>query len=660
MTSKRVTALLLVTVLLVSAIGGVASVAMAESSDSVVTSHDDEETTHESPMNETEPADEAYVTEDGDVIVVYDYEDAMDDGEIASGHAGVDVSEGLAHYRMQSEEIDTNTTGQLTLWASPDEVAANGSLSAPQPEWLTSLDTDIESVQNETTNRGSMEMDAAISLDGDASVLAMVQRAGTSGFVETTPTSLESNGSANVELALGMGADQRQHVVLTESEDSYTLAAEQSYVLESRYGEDPTEGWDSRAAARETLRNEFCPDGDTEGVPCSISIDEYALSDENRLDLDYTVTYDGLDAKISEAIVEGLTTSQTNTTEAEATALADRVENVTLSRVEADIVSEGGETSVSWNVSLDGNDDLTLAYAGFLDAVEQSAMATSGSTETAMMGGPFGTSPGDLAEQLRTQVEASRAADLRQSTQWNLSFTTDRDTAQLNGTATSQTTNWATYIDELQANDGTVPASTAMALDVETTGDRLELDGSATVADEDLLQGMVESYNETLSQSDVNTTELTEAMDAIGRADFTRARMDIGVEDRVTYEGAVAVENATALSAQLPEPYASIDNAYTTIDEGRTTVRLEDAVDGDADASDVRELALVDEETEISLAGEWDRSFESLDTDYVESYLELNTSDGDSDDLPVVVLAGGGLALTAAAGGGIVLFRRLP
>jgi hypothetical protein len=457
-----------------------------------------------------------------------------------------------------------------------------------------------------------------------------------------------------------MGADRNHHVVLTESDGSYTLSVEESYVLQSRYGEDPTVGWNSREAARETLQQQFCTDENTEDVSCSIAIESYALSDDDRLNLSYTVTYDGLDAALSEAIVEGLTMPRMNTSEAEATALADHVENVTLSRVEANLVSERGETSVSWNVSLDGNDDLTLAYAGFLEAVERSAMGTPGGPETAMMGGPFGTSPGDLAEQLRTQVEASRAADLQQSTRWNLSFTTGRDTAQLNGTATSQTTNWAAYVDELQSNDGPVPSSTAMALDVETTDDRLELDGSATVADEDLLQEMLESYNETLSQYEADTAQLTQAIDAIDRANFTRARMDVSVEDRVTYEGAIAVENASVLSAQLPEPYASIDSAYTNLEDGQTTVRLEDAVDGDASTATVRELAMVGGETEVALAGEWDRSFESLDIAAVEEYLGLGASDGDNNDLPVVVLAGGGLALTAAAGGGIVLFRRHP
>jgi len=658
MTSKRVTALLLIAVLLTSAVGGIASVAAA--GDGVGTSSTDGQATDETQATNETTADEAYVTDDGDVVLVYDYDDSMSDSSITSGHAGVDVSDGLAHVRIDGEEVDTNTTGEMTLWASPDEVAANGTLSTPQPDWLTSLDADLESVSNDTENHGSMTVDAAMALDGDASLLAIVQQASTTGFVETTPTSLKSNGSAGVDLSIGVGSDRSHDIVLTESDGSYTLEVEESYVLQSRYGEDPTDGWDSRETARETLKNEFCAGNGPESVSCSVAIENYALSDDDRLDLSYTVTYDGLDAAISEAIVQGLTTSQANVSEAQASDLAGHVDNVTLSRVEAQLVSEGGETSVSWNISLDGKDDLTLAYAGFLELLGQVSNERAGMPggPEAMVGGPFGDSPGELAEQLQTQVAASRAANLQQSTQWNLTFTTSGSTAQVNGTVESETSNWATYVDELEARNGTVPAATASSLEVGTTGDRVEIDGAMSVADDDLLQSMLESYNESLSQYGAETTQLTETIDAIEAAEFTRARMDLSVDDRVTYEGAVAVDNASALSSQLPEPLSSIDGSYTNLAEGETTVRLEDAVASDADASAVRELDLVGPETEINLAGEWDRSFDSLDTDYVEQYLGLQSSENGSDDLPVIVLAGGGLAITAAAGGGIVLFRQ--
>jgi len=660
MTPKRVTALLLVALLLVSAVGGIASVAAAGPSDGVDMSSADGQAINETEATNETTADEAYVTEDGDVVLVYDYDDSTGDSSITSGHAGVDVSEGLAHVRIDGEEVDTNTTGEVTMWASPDEVAANGTLSTPQPDWLTSLDTDIESVSNDTENHGSMTVDAAMALDGDASLLAIVQEAGTSGFVETTPTSLESNGSAGVELSLGVGADRSHDVVLTESDGSYTLDVKESYVLQSRSSEDPTDGWDSREAARETLRNEFCAGDGPESVSCSVTIENYALSDDGRLDLSYTVTYDGLDATISEAIVQGLTTSRTNVSEAQASDLAGHIDNVTLSRVEAQLVSEGGETNVRWNVSLDGRDDLTLAYAGFLELLGQVSSERAGMPGGPEMtfGGPFGSSPRELAEQLQTQVAASRAADLQQSTQWNLTFTTSGSTAQMNGTVESETSNWANYVDELEARNGTVPAATAASLEIGTTGDRVEVDGSATVADDDLLQSMLESYNESLSQYGAETTRLTETIDAVEAAEFTRARMDLSVDDRVTYEGAVAVDNATALSSRLPEPLSSIDGSYTNLEEGETIVRLEDAVASDADASAVRELTLVGPETDVTLAGEWDRSFDSLDTDYVEQYLGLQSNGNGSNDLPVVVLAGGGLAVTAAAGGGIVLFRQ--
>lgn len=655
MTSKRVTALLLVAVLLLSAVGGIASVAAAGPSDGESATTTEQRTAHDTEANET--ADEAYVTDDGDVVLVYDYDESTNSSSITSGHAGVDVSEGLAHVRIDGEQVDTQSTGQLTLWASPDEIAANGTLSTPQPDWLTSLDADIESVSNDTENHGSLTVDAAMSLDGDASVLAMIQEARTSGFVETTPTFLESNGSASVDLAIGVGADRSHDLVLTESDGSYTLSVEESYVLQGRYGEDPTDGWGSREAARQTLEDEFCT-GNATGVSCSITLDEYALSEDDRLDLSYTVVYDGVDAAISEAIVQGLTTSRANVSEAQASDLAAHAENVTLSRVEASLVSEGGETSVTWDVSLDGRDDLTLAYAGFLDVLGQASTGMPGGPETTF-GGPFGGSPEELADQLETQVAASRAANLQQSTRWDLAFTTSGSTARLNGTVESDTGNWARYVDELHARDGPVPAATATSLEVETTGDRVELDGSMTVADDDLLKSALESYNETLSEYGTETARLTQTIDAIDAANFTRARMDISVDDRVTYEGAVAVENATALSARLPEPLSSIDGSYTSLEEGRTIVRLNDAVPRDANVSDVEELALVDEETVITFGGESDWSFQSLDIASVERYLGLRSSDDGSGDRSIVVLAGGGLAITAAAGGGLVLFGRL-
>lgn len=272
----------------------------------------------------------------------------------------------------------------------------------------------------------------------------------------------------------------------------------------------------------------------------------------------------------------------------------------------------------------------------------------------------FGTSPAEMAAQIRTQVEAQRAADVTGTLEWNAAFDVTSDAATFELTASSETANWGSYVDELRANNGTVPPNTTAALTIETVDDRIETEGSLSVQQDGLLTKDFDDLETAIEESDDEDAEkVSEWLTAINDTEFQRARADLTWDnDTLEFEAGLAANNVSALTAPLPKNLSALESTYTDVDEGRTFVRLGGVVDGNASAEDVRELALVNESTTVHLAGEWNRSFPSMDTRSVEEYLGLVDDGSASDEFPTMMVAGGAMAVTAAAGG-LLLFNRI-
>lgn len=657
MSQKRFTAALAVLLLLLASIGPAVGTSVAGTSGDVLLDHDEDDgVMGDASGDGPKPADSAYVTDDGDVILVYDYDD---DGEAdsytnVSGHAGMDVADGLSHMAFTGE-YDSNVTGEATLRASDDELSVDGSLSAPKPETLNALSFDMTQVANDTQRFTTVDLESSVALPQDASMMGLLERIETAGTIESAPESMTANGSVTVSARMLPLPDREHHVLLSEDAGDFTLSVEESYIPEN------TSAWESRETATATLTEQYCPES-TGGVECSVTVDSYSLEEgdtSTRLDLSYTVELSGVDSTVSTLISTGLSTSEANISEETVTQFASRVENISVSRVQADVVVADSQASLSWNVSLDGTDDLALAYADLLEVIGAASMdgnGMPGGPELMFLGGgPFGQSPAELADQIRAQVAATRAAGLTATTTWDATLGVESRNLTVDATVDSRAENWGSYVDEMESSDGTAPIDKRVTLTAGIDGDRVTVDGAASVRDEAMFDDAIAQIGENLEQYN-GASNVTERLDTIADADFERARMDISASgDSLTVEGAMSIGNTSALMTALPENVSMIDAFYTDMDERATYVRLDGAFDGEVTESDVRALPYVDETTTVNLAGEWDRDFPSLDDQQVRNYLGSSSGSGDG-AFPTVIVAGGAAALLAV-GGALLLLR---
>jgi hypothetical protein len=630
--------------------------------------------------NDTESADEAYVTEGGDVVLVYDYnasggvdadgdtarvttievdddeyeseddeyeeyepEEAESVGEYGSGdderespfadaevsgHAGVNVTAGLAHVVAEADGVDSNVTGDGTVWVTADGATANATVSAPRPDHLESLALDAEMTDTLEERSSSLSVDATVALPGNASVLALLEEARLSGSTTTTPTTFQSNGSVAVETGLPLEMDRSHSVELTQADGGYTLDAA------AEYSPGTAENWDSREAARETLSDRFC----LNGTECDVTVESYAF-DDGRLDVEYTVTLPEAADRVPEMVRAALTGAE-GVENATADSVADRLDGVTVERIAADLSVADGDGELTYDVAIAGTDDLVLAGAEMLDVVGNASVPATGQATPVL-------SPTEIADRLRTTVDARAAADATETRSWDATLTTDGDTATVAATVESDAPQWGAYVEELTDRGVNVSGATEASLTAATDGDRVVVDAEATYTEDEWLDELLSSL-----PADANGT-----VDALRAAAFDRARADWELtESSARLEAAVAVENASALRAELPDRYGDIDATYTDFAEERTTVRLNGVVDGDADESDVRALSLVGEDTDVTLAADHDREFERMNRTAVRSYLGYETESGTDGISPLMVA--GGVAAVGAVGGAGVLARR--
>lgn len=651
MTGTRSRAALAVLLLLIAGVAPVVSAAAVDSQGTVAPSH---ETETGPDWNQTAPADAAYATDDGDVTLVYEY---GENEENVTGHAGIDVGEGLAHVRI-GNEAPTNATGNATMWATPDRVSFNGTLSAPRPDALEALTLDAHSVTNETVAESAMDLNATVALPENKGTLGFLASASTEGTITTGPEHLESNGSVAVETGIPFLPERSHHFVLTEREGGYDLSVEESYRVRG-----DASRWETAEAATQTLQTQYCGVG-SGPVDCSVSLDSHEFAD-GRLDIAYTVSFDGVDTTVSQAITMGLTMSDSNVSAEQAERLAGHVENVTLERIEGEFTFANGDGELAWNVSMAGSDDLALAYADVLELYQQAMseeMGMPGGPEMAV-GGPFAMSPGEMADRLRAQIEAQRAAGLTGTASWDAELTMNKDTADLTATFRSDSTNRSGYVDELQARDVDAAGDTRMSLQARLSDGRVIVEAESSVERDGMYDQALETYNRSLTNVADEPAKVTEVFDAIESAAFQRARMDLRLDgEQFTMEGAVAVENGSALSAAIPGPLSEVDATYTDFETRQTVVQLEGAIDGEVTESAVRNLTFVGSETNVSTS-ESPEDYQSMDSETVRTYLGLNDESSENDSsgggFPTIVLVGGAAAVTAAAGGGLLLFSRL-
>ncbi|WP_256296608.1 PGF-CTERM sorting domain-containing protein [Haloarchaeobius salinus] len=564
-----------------------------------------------------ESADEIYVEDDGDAVLVY----RDDTSETGTGHYGADLSEGLFHVFLNDtmdEAPEDNFSGDASFELTPESMTGDGSFAMDTPDSIEDLSFEASGEQTRENAQGSVSFDGTFT--GESSTTetgtSMLESLSTEGSMTTTGSSFATEGSVSATFGEDPGVDEMHFAfTLEEREDSYVLSGEQDYVV----GSYSADSWNTRESARRSLESQFGAvarqlDGDV-----SVTVDSHSFdSDTNRVDVSYTVEFTGVDEAVSEQLTNALASSQQmDLSESEAADLAERLQSVELTELSASVDVTSEEASASWSVQIDDYDEASLAM---LDIMESSEM----SSEQLNL------------EESRARIEAQTAADLQQEFTWSGSLSSpDQDTAEVEFSADYATENWATYVDELESRDVEWSGSTEFSANAQTEGGELTADMSATFSQDELVSGAIDSM---LQSSEGAGSDQSRAMlEAFQRSEFETAKMDVSMEDRtVTFEAGASFDNVSAFRDVMAEEYGgnlSVASAYGELsgDESVTYVRLSGAVSGDAGESDVRELAVVGAETDVYMPGDWDpdeKEFPEMDTQEARNYLNVDDDGG--------------------------------
>jgi hypothetical protein len=597
------------------------------------------------------PADEAFVTEDGDVVLLYENDSSTQDG---NAEYGVDVGENLA-YGLFEVPIDQpiDATGNLSMVVTDERFTANTTASMPRPPLLQNLDMTVDGRTTAENNSFDASLDTSYRMPGQSTGGPQYESASTTGTVTTTPSHMTLDGEFEGTFTEAIENETHVSMSVTESDGGYELAVD----VERTLSANETANWSSRGAARETITEQFGTEnlsaddgGGDVSTETNVVLEEYSFTeqDDGTADLDarYTVEYVGLEDAIVEAFAaEMANDTQMSLSEAEAQDLADRMGNLQVETLEFTLDAEG--RSMDWSISADvrNYDEVLLGFVEMAEATETSTTA-------------------DL-ERTRKALEAREAADLQSRLTWEGSFSRTEMGQQLSGDVRSRTTNWQDYVSELQDRDVNL-TETHYSLTAQTEDNRVTLDGSMTV-DEDVVGQTLES----LQNIETTDTEVTEVISAMEEAGLKTARADASLTDDqfrfdtgAAFEDLAALRDAVQSTGPVPGTFASAVGR-TEGDTFKSYVRLTGAVDADASEDEVRDLSVVDDETTVHMPGEGDRDFPSMDTERAREYLgvgpvETNTSGkGTEEDSGVLGPGFGvGAALIALAGGSLFLARR--
>ncbi|WP_181686248.1 hypothetical protein [Halorhabdus salina] len=596
----------------------------------------------EPTANETSGAQEAYVTDDGDVMLVFEEGDSAP----GSGHVGMNVAEGLAYGIYERAGVESNVTGSLTMAANRSRINGSGTVSAPRPDAIEHLEVDVQSRQTETVAKSDATVNATVVLPDDSKMLvAIFSQAQTSGEIHTSGTRLSTAGTANLSMMLPGISSTSVEYRLRATGDGHELAV----ARESHVSGRNADRWATRERAADRLRQQFegvSPTGETSSA---VSLDTYSFERTNdgaTLDLEYTVEIEGLNEMLQRAVTQGLASQTGSADEAfgpTTDEISDSLANVSIDRavVTAQLGSGGG--NASWNLTVDNYDGLARAYFTAMEASAEGNVT-------------------DRIDNFRSQLNAMEAADFSQTISWNSTVqSTDEGALDLDLDAKTRTTNWEAFVTE-RADRNLPPIGTQrFSLDIVATDDRIDGNGSFWVQQAGLYNRTIDNYQQSMAQSPMAPVEWLSDLEEAG---FQGARLDASVnQSTAVLEGGMAFENLSAITSQVEKETVNgtIEQAYLEQTDNGTTayLRIADAVDSASNESTVRQLEMVSQETTVHSPDEWDQesaSFPTMDTESVRSYVP-NATATESGGLSMPLL-GGGAGVAVLTVGAVVYVRR--
>ena len=595
---------------------------------------------------ELPPADDVYVEDDGDAVLAYE--------EAANGtqaNYGLNVSEGLFHALVASDvEGSNDLAANVTAVMTGENVTGNGMLGMARPEALSNLSVNATGVRTDENARS--DVSAAATVRGENVARSVpIERAGITGDVTTTGSTFDADLAASAQLIQPLGQPQHQSYHITEGNGTYTLNVSQERpVLGATASQ-----WETREQAKRTLQSQYVALAESMNGSADLTIDSYSFtrseSGRSKLDVDYSVTYQGIERAVADRLASSLTSAEdVDLNRSEVRSVSKRLRNLTVKELSVRYDQRQGSIEAGMSADLDNYDGAVLAALDVAEATDMQALnaGTMAGTNTAGVGSmptsaetpPAATSnvtPSNAAatsaasfnqsiEHLRKQFAAQQAANLTRTSTFTANVTRSSPQAlSVDLDSQSRTENWGAYIDELEDRD-IETSDIEYELHAATEGERVNVTAAVSVSGENLLE---QATNQMLNSSTgPQAGQTREYVTAFREAGFRKAQMDLSVEDgRMQLETGAAFENMTALRDVLVtlEGGQSIESVVGRTDNGTTTsyVRVEDAVAENASESAVRELGYVGGDTSVHLPNTWNRTMPSANASEANEYLGL-------------------------------------
>ncbi len=558
--------------------------------------------------SEPAPADEIYVEDDGDAVLVYAADESDDD---TSAAFDADIAAGLVYGLVEDPvEQAPDAQGSLSAAANAESLQANGSLSFPQPQQVESLQLHLDAESTSETSRSDLTF--GTTLVDESGMTQLVRSAATSGELTMSASDLQFTGDFEADTSVPLGPDTHLAATLRESGDAYTLSVEQNQPV----GQATADQWANRSVARDALLAQYGAPAESLGGSVEVSIDTLSLSestgDRPRLDTSYTLTYRGIDAGLAEMARAALAENPDVSAE-QADRLATELQATTINEASVSYDVQNGDPSVALSLDLSEYQGLMLAYFEVAESLQSSA------------GQAYAGNPA----QLREQLEAQAAAGLEQTTTWSGSLThPDSDTVQLDFELHASAENWQAYVEELETRD--LPRINS---DIELTGasdgDRISFDGSALLDGD----GLFEQLFGQLNASAVEDPEMAAILTGLRESGPRTATLESSYDaDGFRLEFGAAFQTLEPLRDALvtEQDVPTITDVVARIDNGtgNTYVHVSDVVDAGASREAVQSLAYVDADTTVYMPGEGDRDFPTMDTERARSFLGMESEGG--------------------------------
>ena len=579
--------------------------------------------------NTTEPADEVFVHENGDAVLVYEQDD---DGEASTttGHLGLNVTEGLMHVLVHDElEQPSNVTGDAQFVLEPSALDGNGSFAAPRPDNLENLDADVTAKRTETDASARASVDMTYVDDSEYSTTSTVESASTSGEASISADEFSTSGSASAEYTESTETLQHREYTLEEGTDQYRLQASEEYYVSSYFASQ----YDTEENATRTIEQQYASIATALGGSADVTVSSYEFTetDDGRmlLDIEYQIVYSNVDDALGQQVAQQITNAEDVDVSTEtADAVGDAVAELQVDRVHATVDAEGKSMQAAWDVQLS-------EYEPLVDAsLDLAAEASEDENVT------------EQIERSRQSYEAMKASGLVQTTSWEGSLSSPSENAvRVQASMQYDTQNYEAYVTELEARDLPTGGSMSFSASAQTEGEEVVAEMEYSVEREDLvdetLGNVVESAQSAQTER-ADTENVRRFVEAFQRSDFEKAKMNVDLrEDDVQFQAGASFEDMESFQSVMQDEFdGEVASMYADLeDDSKAYVRVDGAFGENATESEVREHRAVDEDTTLHLPGDWDpatKEFPTMDQEEARNYLDIEepettTSSGTSD-----------------------------